>query len=79
MDELSADDLCERVKNLVTAKWCSDISEKSTLELDKNYIMEIREEHFYDNSYESCLLFHDRGNILNLDWRNGFGEVHLYL
>ena len=48
------------------------VDRENTLSFYRMHKQNIGEEYFYDNSFESCLLFRGRSNPLKLEWRNWF-------
>ena len=74
---LSENELTRRVDAWVEREWENELREKSTLNLYREYKKEIKEEPFYDNTFDSIIFFKARSNCLQLGWRNRFqgGEI----
>ena len=69
------------IKEYDNKNWLEELEEKSTLQLYRNFKKAISAECFFDNTYESALLFKARSNTLKLDWRKRFegGDVQCKL
>ena len=74
-------ELIKKINQYDEMKWIEEMNEKSTLEMYRTYKREIKEERFYDNTTESCLMFRARSDTLKLGWRKRFegGEVSCQL
>jgi hypothetical protein len=61
--------------------WREELARKSTLDLYATHKRDIREETFYEDTFESSLLFRARSNSLKLGWRRKFEgkSVHCQL
>ena len=70
---MSAEDIRRRVNKFENERWIEEVLRRTTLELYKQKT-EIKEEAFYDNTWESVLVFRARTNTLNLNWRNRFSN-----
>lgn len=81
MDDISEKDLDGMIREFDSRNWLEDLQSKSTLHVYKNFKLNIKEEYFYDNTYESILLFRARSNTLKLNWRQRFegGDVECKL
>ena len=62
----------KRVNALDEGKWKEEMMSLSTLENYRLFKTSIKQETFYDNSWESVLLFRARSNSLGLHWRRRF-------
>ena len=63
----------EMVRKKDIEKWREEKDSKTTLTIYNHFKVKISEEnHLYDNSEESVLLFRSRTNTLPLNWRNRF-------
>ena len=67
LNEMSKDEIKEKVRERDTEKWIEEISRKPRASLYKEYKGEIKEEKIYDNTYASELLFGARANSLDLN------------
>ena len=69
---LGENELLNLIRNYDTDIWKNDLYEKSTLHIYSKFKDYIQEENFYDNTFESMLLFRGRSNTLKLNWRRRF-------
>ena len=69
---MSEREVSKRVDEWVHGEWRSEINEKSTLAIYRNFKQQRKEEGFCNNTMESVLLFKARSNCLKLNWRNRF-------
>ena len=61
----------EIIKQVDSARWTEEKNNKTTLEIYNRFKTNIKEEnHLYDNSEDSIILFRARTNTLPLNWRN---------
>ena len=72
LDEIPESELLKKIDVQDERNWYEELSQKSTLELYREYKNEIKEEEIYENDFESCLLFRARSNTLKLNWRKRF-------
>ena len=73
LQNISVKQITDKVNSLDKAAWEKEIHSKSTLSLYSSLKTEIRhEEHIYDNSEASRILFEARTNCLRLGWREEF-------
>ena len=73
LQNISVKQITDKVNSLDKAAWEKEIHSKSTLSLYSSLKTEIRhEEHIYDNSEASRILFEARTNWLRLGWREEF-------
>ena len=78
---LDEKDLMNLIRSYDSNKWLEELNEKSTLSVYKMFKSSIQQEGFYDNTFESLLLFRGRSNTLKLNWRRRFegGDTHCEL
>ena len=74
---ISEGELSGKINAWMLKEWEDELSQKSTLAIYREYKNEIKTENFYDNTFQSVLLFRARANCLKLGWRKRFeqGEV----
>jgi len=73
--------LVNKINEIDERKWNEEMANMSTLNTYRQFKNEIKQEMFYDNTWESVLLFRARSNSLQLDWRRRFlgGETRCKL
>ena len=67
MTSMSKEEVKKRIRELDSKMWDEDIATKSSLTKYRKYKKEIKEEHIYDNRFESKLLFRARTGTLDLN------------
>ena len=72
LGNLSSLQIDRRVNDLDERNWVSEMMGMTTLESYRQFKTEIKQENFYDNTWESALLFRLRSNSLSLGWRKRF-------
>ena len=72
--DIDENHLKKRIFDLDHEEWSAELLEKQTMVLYATFKNEIKEEKFYDNTFEASLIFKARSNVLKLDWRNRFTD-----
>ena len=72
LKNLSEYELCKKIREFDENVWKNEMMQQSTMELYRQYKNNIRQEIFYDNTWDSVLLFRARSDSLNLGWRERF-------
>ena len=79
--EISRGGIEKKINELDERLWRSEMQQLTTLQFYREHKTSMREEHFYDNTWQSILLFRSRSNSLKLGWRNSYfgGDTHCKL
>ena len=65
----SDDSLKKLVNGWDSVRWRAEITEKETLRIYRKYKTDIKEEKWYDNTWQSNVMMKGRFNVLPLNWR----------